>query len=399
MRKFIKSVKAFFVTNWQVIIGAIIVFTLVFGLFGYRLGDLTSGLSSNELQFVESSLSSEKILDNPTNIPQKGLIFAIDRLGLISNFSVRFISALLSMLTILLIFQLLRKWHTTRVTIFSCVLLTVSSWFVGVGRLATAQILLVLGVTLIIYVAEIIDDKNKHDSVKTILLVALGGLSLYIPGLIWLFLGMLTLKRKSIISTITNLKFYERILGCLVVFILLFPVIVLSISDIEFLKNILVIPVNFEPTEWLRRLVVIPIYLFAQGPLDPSINLSRLPLLDIFSSVLFLFGLYAYYFKQNLTRTKLIGVLLAVSAIIIAIDGHYFMPLLIPLVFIVIASGVELLIQQWLTIFPKNPLAQKLGVSLVVITIMLTGFYHIQRYFVAWTGSPETHEEFIHSLD
>jgi len=250
-----------------------------------------------------------------------------------------------------------------------------------------------------IYISELLKEKDRKSLTKGIALLALFGFALYIPGLIWVLIGLIILHKKDISKIISDLSLSYRLLGLLIGSILLVPVIALSISDINFLTTILAIPDELMITEWLRRLVVIPIYMFAQGPLDPTTNLSRLPLLDIFSSVTLVFGVYAYYFKQKLSRTRTLVIIFCVGSIIIALNGAYFMPLLLPIIFIVMASGIELLLQQWLTIFPKNPLAQKLGVSLVLIAIMFTGIYHIQRYFVAWSGSVETHEEFIHTID
>jgi len=65
-------------------------------LLGYRIGDLTPGLSTPEIEFIDSSITTEKILDSPTNIPQKASIFVLNQFNLLTIASARLISSFFS---------------------------------------------------------------------------------------------------------------------------------------------------------------------------------------------------------------------------------------------------------------------------------------------------------------
>ncbi|MCA9333765.1 hypothetical protein KC963_01840, partial [Candidatus Saccharibacteria bacterium] len=143
---------------------------------------------------------------------------------------------------------------------------------------------------------------------------------------------------------------------------------------------------------------VLPVFVLARGPLEPVLNLGRLPLLDIFSAAMAVLGVYWYSFKIKLLRTRLLSVFTFIAAILIMLNGVTMLPLLLPLSYIVITAGIMLLLQQWFTVFPRNPIARSLGIGIVCIAIGVTGAYHMRRYFVAWSGDPITKATFSYQL-
>jgi hypothetical protein len=55
-------------------------------------------------------------------------------------------------------------------------------------------------------------------------------------------------------------------------------------------------------------------------------------------------------------------------------------------------AGIVELLNRWIKSFPRNPIARSVGVCVIVIAIGFTSHYHLQRYFVAWSGNPSAIE-------
>ena len=160
------------------------------------------------------------------------------------------------------------------------------------------------------------------------------------------------------------------------------------------IRSYLGIPLLLEPLEWLKRLSIIPAYLFARGPLQPVFNVGRLPLLDIFTTILAVLGAYSYYHQRKLSRTGLLVILTAFACVMIALNGPLWLPLLMPVVYILMAMGIAILLQQWFTVFPRNPLARAIGIVILCTALATISVYHVTRYFIAWPNNTLTQTTF-----
>ena len=111
--------------------------------------------------------------------------------------------------------------------------------------------------------------------------------------------------------------------------------------------------------------------------------------MDLFSGAMFAVGVYNYYLRFAMTRTKFLLWLSGVLAILIAL---FSLPTitLIPIVFVVVIAGITLLLQQWFTVFPFNPIARYVGLGLVIIATGLSCWFQLNRYFIAWRYNPTT---------
>jgi hypothetical protein len=87
--------------------------------------------------------------------------------------------------------------------------------------------------------------------------------------------------------------------------------------------------------------------------------------------------------------------MLVVLGILVALGGSVTIAALIPLMYLAIAAGTHYLLDQWLTIFPRNPVAKFVGVSLVSFVVAFSAFYHLRAYFVAWPQAPETRAVYV----
>jgi hypothetical protein len=139
---------------------------------------------------------------------------------------------------------------------------------------------------------------------------------------------------------------------------------------------------------------------FFRSPLLPELHLGRLPLLDIFSTTMFLLGIYYYAVRFTNRRSLILFSSFVLLLLVIPLSPIYILSatILMPLIYICIISGIVELLKQWFSYFPRNPLARSLGVALVVIAIGFTSFYHLERYFIAWPNTPDTKNVYVVQL-
>lgn len=366
-------------------------------LLGYRLSTLTTGMSEQEVLFVQSASSLSEILARPLYILQKVPLSVLNLLNISTSTTTRAITAGFALSSAVMFYFLIKQWHTRRIAVIISLLLISSSWFLQLGRIASPEIMYVFMPIVLLLLAFRFNTKERK--LTGGLLIVAATLALYVPGLLWLVAALKFMFIKRLLRLYKKMSIVNRIVIIAFVLLLLAPLIYAVVKDWKILLDVLAIPETFAPIEWVKRLVLIPIFLTAQGPFMPMFNLGRLPLLDVFSVVMVILGAYWYYFRIKLLRTKVMIVMGGVSVALIAFSGLAFIPMLLPLVFILIAAGLSLLLQQWFTVFPKNPLARIVGATLITGLIVIVCGYHLQRYFVAWSGSQATHRLFIKQLD
>lgn len=391
------KVKSFFVLQWQPMLTVALGLALLVALLWYRLGTITPGFSEVELQTIRDSASTDALIGNPLFLPFKLPLFALQKLGYTSIFALRSVGAAYGLIAGVLFYIILRQWHTKRIATIGAALFVTSSWFLQTSRLAAPYVLYSLGVISLFVIFYWLYDNHRHKLVFAISsIVAVG--SLYIPGMIW-FVGVCIIWQfPQIKDFIKKLPLWICFVMVPVLLILIAPLIYAGVQNYQIALGALGIPTTFLPLEWAKRLVVLPVFILARGPLEPVLNLGRLPLLDLLSAAVAVLGIYWYSFKFKLLRTRLLSVFTFIAAMLIVLNGATMLPFMLPISYVVITAGIMLLLQQWFTVFPRNPIARGIGIIIVSMAIAVTGAYHIRRYFVAWGGDPVTKATFSQQL-
>ncbi len=391
MGKFTSYLKQNFFT---IVIFAVIIFGAVFLVFN-GLNSIPPGVSANEKVFIESSSKLSFIIKNPLNAPIKLPYLALTELGINTIVVYRAIAGIFGLIFIICFYRYTREYQTRRVTILATILLFTSSWFLQNTRLGLDYILLPLSILILLLATRKLIKANNTALFSVILGVVLG-CTLYVPAVapIFLLLAIFGLRSKA-----EKVKFRHLAIVVPSMLIVLIPLILATVQNPNLINNIFGIPTSLLPIEWAKRILVIPIFLFAKGPFSPINNLGRLPILDVFSSVLLILGVYAAYFKLKENHLRHVIIVLIASFVLIALNGEAVFALIMPIVYIIIAYGVALILQQWFTVFPKNPLVKNIGITLLVISLSFVSFYHLKRYFVAWPNSPATKAVFRSHLD
>ena len=383
---------------WQPASLTIIGIALISVLLVFKLGTLTSGLSPKEFtiqqQVQKRSIQAETILTKDTFfLPYKSVLYAFEKIGLSHPTLLRGISAFVGLVAVVSFFLVIRNWHTSRVALLTTFMFASSTWFLHHVRFIGPDALYLLVSTLILCAIWLHRDTvPKFAAVCSVFLVVT---LFYVPGMIWLIAPGLLWQHKLLWRQLQEREAW--VLG-LVIFVgigLLIPLILSLMNDPRLFKTLLGLPQDL-PTikEFSINLSRVPWQLIARAPVNPEFNLGRLPIIDVFTASMVLLGAYSYFYRRQLDRVKLIVGLLFFGVILIALGGPVPSLILLPVIYFLVAGGITLMLQRWFTVFPRNPLARNIGVSLVIVTVAISCLYNLQRYFIAWPNSPVTRATF-----
>ncbi len=394
MRSRTNKLRQLVASYWQpaVFYGMLIVF---FGmLLWFQLGTLVGGYSASEVVAFQSSNSLRHILDNPINAPFAiiAYLFGLLPSGQDGMLPARAAATVFGLLTLTTFYWLVRHWHGERSAILSTIVFGCSAWFLHAARLGTPEVLLFLLLTL---AASSVWLKRTDNRLVMLAGFGLAATLLYIPGMIWLLVIGAVWQGKTLVRLFKE-HFSFMALGCLLLLTLVSPLAWAIYRSPDTAKVISGLPATGWPqfVDSLQRLGDVPYNLFVRGSLDPEHWLGRLPLLDAFSIVMLTLGAYLYVRHWRLARSKMVLASLAAGSLLIALGGAVHLPILMPFVFILIAAGIGFMLDRWQHVFPRNIIAQSVGVGLISLAVIAVSWYGLRHYFVAWPNAPATRQTF-----
>ncbi len=403
MKKIRKIIKSHWQTMLAVVIGGLLIGALLWFQLGALTGDVFAPIEINTVSnmtttnrladatFYGIPTSGYRVLlENSLYLPLKLPALVLSSFNINNIVALRSVAVIYGLLSAGIIYVLMRQLFTRRVANIGAILLVTSSWFLQSSRIISPVVMYLFSMSAILLIAALLKVK-KRQKLTAITIVLLLAALLYTPGFTLLIPVLFLLQRKDVIRLVKNVPNWFFVVVVFLFLTLVSPLLYSTIyGDLRVLEY-LGLPTVLEPIEWLKRLAIIPAYVFVRGPLEPVFNVLRLPLLDVFTSVLLILGIYSYSANiKEQKHTRIIVMVAVFSVALIALNGPMLLALLIPLVYLFVAMGVALLLQQWFTVFPKNPLARSLGVILLCIALATISVYHVKRYFIAWPNAPAT---------
>lgn len=361
----------------------------------YRLGSLIDGFSAGEQAVASMPVGWHGIYHNALYLPLK-VVRSIDFFLFPHHgaFLTRLPNALFGALTIVSFTWLIWLWHGRRTALIAGLLFATGAWTLHASRLASFDILYLCAIPLML-LANIALQRHSSKAPAMYGSMLLWGALLYIPGMIWLLLINAYFQRKNILKGWQHFsQWWQRALYVLAGLIWL-PLLVNNLRSVELLKTWLGLPLHLEPPLTLiKHFIGVFVHLFIRGPQYPDIWLGRAPILDVFTLAMFLIGLYFYATHWKSSRSKLFGSFFLAGSILVALGGPVGLSLLVPMLYIVAATGITYLIKDWLQVFPLNPLARGLGLGLVAVAVVLACAYNLRAYFIAWPHNDTTSATF-----
>jgi hypothetical protein len=297
-----------------------------------------------------------------------------------------------------LFYLVARQWHSVRVAALATWLFITSSWFLHTARLATPEIMWI--VTILAIVVLFSPRRAGFDNRLTFpLLIATLGAALYVPGMVWLVLLSIILRRENIADAwYATSNILLRTLAILGGLVLLAPLGYAFYNNSALIKTWIGFHTIESPLIIIKHFLAVPKQLFISGPLDPVHWLGRLPLLSVFEIVMFILGAYFYVTHLRAARSRFIIVLSLLAWIIIGLGGLVSLSLIVPAVYLILATGIAFMLHEWYKVFPQNPIARSIGVAIIAVAILLTSIYQTRSYFVAWRYSPDTAQAYTQKM-
>lgn len=400
MNKRFKRARAFILDNWHVAVIFAVGIGVIISLLFVQLGSLVGGLSANEFEIQQrlskDALSFTEVIKEPLFLPYNLAVYFAQFLPFSGPTTIRSVSALFGLLGALGFFYILNKWYSLRIAIIGTVLFASSSWFLHTARYASPDASYLL---LPLLVAGIIGLQAKTRSKWIALTVILFGcMALYIPGLVWFIVPAILLQRRVIARSIKLQRLWFNVLAGILCLVMLIPLVYglfTSQSPANLLLGLAGFP-NSIPSigavaagfiESLGNIFIYSSHGQLYGP-------GHLPWLDLCSVILVLLGSvqFAQYYK--LDRSKLFLLIVLGGLILTAIGGSVSLAILLPFVYLLAVEGLRWLLDVWLQVFPRNPIARGTGIAIIVLMTISISFYQTNKYFLAWGQAPETQAQF-----
>lgn len=344
-----------------------------------------AGYSPAEVEAARAVQSLPSIIENPVNAPHKVVTWAFAQLTIDPVLAGRLASATFATLALLLFYVATRMWHGKRVAFLATLLLGTSSWFLLTARSSDPNVSASLAVTLLALSGYWM-SLHFRSMWSYVAVVASLALMVYVPGMVWLVLLGLILRGRGIFQAMArNLPAWK--LATLVALLLVFviaPIAYAGARDMHVLLALLGAP------DELPRIMDVPqnlgwglLSLFGWQHTPSAFSVGKLPLMDVVSVALALLGLVYYAAKLSLERTRLLIGVLLLGLMLLSIGSPAGYAYLLPVVYFLAAGGIAYLLMRWLEVFPRNPLARGIGITLLALVIGFAVFYNLRAYFVA----------------
>lgn len=363
----------------------------------FRLFKLVPYASEAEVAARESARTIDLLIQNPLFLPHKLAQLALYVAGFDGLLASRFISVVFAFVAVLFFYRVVRTWYTPRVAFMASGLFLSASWLLHHARMATPAVLYLLSIALIWAGFRIAGGTRTRFTVAVIILVILS--LLFVPGFIWIIIVGTVWQRKRIMSEIKAL--HKAQLGALILIGLLVLGILSQafVRDTTLLLTWLGLPDTFTLKETVLRLVLTPYHIFIRAPFTPATWLGRLPYVNVAMGLLFGLGCYVLYRSITLDRIRALVGILIIGSVLSALGGEVSLVIVLPLICLAIAAGIALLLQQWFTVFPRNPIARGIGVGLMVLLVSMSVYYNLFQYFEAWPKNPDTQAVFTERIE
>lgn len=398
MKKIVTVALAWLGDHWRGVVSAIIITALAVVTLSLELNTLIPGQNRYETTTLQSLSSFPAPWYRAVNAPYMMLAYSVG--SIINNplVGARITSVFFGLIATGCLFFILKLWFNVRIATIGSLLFITSSWLLHTTHQATPLILMVLMPLLTLAPLAWFLRTKKYRALSFILLAAALGLAMYVPYMPWIIvvtLLVLIFQEKKILR---DLKRWQLLTAAALYGLILLPLFISLLHAPGQLRELIGIPAVFPSlTTYTAQMGHSIISLFIVSEPLPELHLGTLPLLDIFSSVMFLLGIYYFASRIKHRRSIILFAILILLLTIIALSSSYQIAqtILLPIIYIFIIAGIVELINQWFGYFPRNPWARNFGIGLIVVAIGFASFYHLERYFIAWPNTPETKSVYV----
>ncbi len=376
--------------GWRPVLMALGVAIAVWFLFFYHITGPTRLASQEEHNLIAHTFGLKDLLNSPVNLPLRFTQTTASHIFGKTLLVYRLVNALLGIIIGACFYFLLRQLFTVRMAFFGTLLAISSPWFLNASHLATSSITFGL-IVVPLAMLEWLKAGSNRAVWAWLGLCTSAALILYVPGMVLLAgpaIAVLIRRKDKLLGPVPTSLI---ILGPILFIGLCVPLVAGVVHSQTSLLAILGLPKHWPKLASLPRdIVSAPVQLVFRSRLSPAEHLGHLPLLDIFTSFMAAVGGYLLLLERRLDRYKYIVGSGVVFTVLYGLGGPISLLALWPAAFLLATGGISLMLGQWFTVFPRNPVARKVGVALLATVVMFAVSYNLLNYFVAWPHTPAT---------
>ena len=343
MKKYFSTAIKWLGKHWRGIISAIIIASLAAVTLGLQLSSLVPGQNQYETSTLKSIEQHPKPWNRAVNAPYTLPAYAIVKVVHNPLHGARITSAILGLLATVCFFYLLKLWFNARIAMVGSLLFITSSWLLHISHQAATFILLILAPLLILLPLAWYLRTKKHKTLAFFLFAASLVVAAYVPYMLWILAATLLVLIVREKIQLSYLKSWQITIGALIYFILLIPLFISLLGHPGQLRELLCIPAHLPTiTQYFSQFFhAISMIMFHSQPL-PEMHLGHMPMLDIFSSAMFLLGIYYYFSRLPKRRSVIIFASFIILLLVIPLSNTYQIAatVLLPLVYICIIAGI-----------------------------------------------------------
>ncbi len=374
---------------WKPTALSVVLLAIVAGLLFFQLNSLVPNHTSKEVQQFHHVQSGKNIFRSPINAPLNVPQYLLIKLRSNNIQWMRISTSAIAILSILCIFLLSKAWHTSRIAYLASILYASSSWFLITARTGTPDILLTLIPGL--FLVRVWLHKTQKRRMSVLISLILGATILYIPGGVW-FLGIaLVWRRSHIIREFRTVPLWYMLVCSGTALLVVVPLILAGIHNLEIFQLLAGLPTSgLSVVNLAHNLINTLAAVFVRTNNWRGITLGSTALLDAFTAVMCIAGIYAYIKRIRLDRSKILIFGAIGSLVLTSLGGEIYISVLLPFIYLFVAAGLAWMLQQWFAVFPRNPVARNFGFAILSLAVAMSAIYNGYRYFVAWPHIPAT---------
>ena len=375
--------------RYRYFIGYALFIVFVGALLLVDIGSIPNGINDREMQSVVASnslnfrdLKPADIVNLPYHVLQKA---SISLFGL-SQLSIRLPSLILAFLAAAALAITLNQWFRRNIAVLALIITASSVPFISMGRTGVASVFYMLLLLIILMSAVKLTSKSRGTFFWKLFAAISALLLLYMPLGAYAVFALLVAGafHPHVRYQIKHTKLWQIGIFATLTLISLLPLIIAGIHDIniiEYLFGVDALKDKLTLAGLGDSLLAIlrSLFLFY----DPEITDTITPFLNLTTTLLIVIGLVRTLLDRHAARSYLILIWLAVSIPLLILNPTHFALLFVPCI-ILLAIGLEFLLREWYSVFPRNPYA-RIG-ALVPLSLIVVGLLAISitRYFYAY---------------
>lgn len=393
MRSFFPNAKMWLGRHWRGLICTIIIVPIAVFTLSLQLNNLVPGYNQYENQTLISLESAPRPWFRAVNAPYITTAYWLGKLLNNQLYGARVTSVVFILLATACFFFIVKFWLKYKLAVIGSLLFLSTSWLLNISHQALPMSFMVFATCAVLASLIWTLQTKRFQSLaffSFVVSTAIFAYAIYSPWIIIVSMIILLIRAKE---QLVKLKTWQVFVAAGIYFLLLAPLFYSLAHHPGQIRELLGIPLQLPSiTQYFNHLLGIIAAIAIYAKTMPELHLANLPTLDIFSTAMFLLGLYHFIRLLPKQRSILFLSCFAVLTLVIALSSDYQlnMILLLPLIYLSVTAGIAEMIKRWFTFFPRNPLARNIGIGLIVLAIGFSSYYQMRTYFIAWPNSSAT---------